>query len=104
MPNPMSATRDTTIISPAMQRFARMNIELMNLKTNLSRLDAFIGTPAYEELPTVEKSDLCFQANAMRDYQTILQRRVDRALSVVEEGGDQSSDKADPNTPIEAKK
>lgn len=58
---------------------ARARQELSELTDKIGKLDAFIsGKVHFQALSSDEQNDLIAQANAMRDYQRVLQNRVNR--------------------------
>ena len=56
----------------------RLHAERDELAARLEKLDAFIGSLASLALSFYEKEDLSLQADVMRRYLTILNRRISR--------------------------
>ena len=57
----------------------RMAAEMEPLYDRLEKLKTFIRTPAFAELPVVERHDLAEQCHAMDRYCSILKQRLNRA-------------------------
>lgn len=60
----------------------RLRIELDELKERADKLEIFLGTSStFHQLGTVEQEDLREQYVLMRQYQSILERRLARILN-----------------------
>lgn len=56
----------------------RLFEEYTGLQAKLTKLDLFMVTEEFQELPEVDRKDLAEQRGHMKDYETVLGRRVSR--------------------------
>jgi hypothetical protein len=76
--SPTAAFEDGyTLITPSTFR-SRLLEEHAELQTRVQKLEAFFGTPVFDGLPEIDRSDLRIQRICMRDYLKVLDRRVSR--------------------------
>jgi len=58
----------------------RLLNEQFELKERAGKLNGFLGTPAFDGLPQIDREDLKEQLAHMRAYETVLDRRINRLV------------------------
>lgn len=64
---------------PFPSHLMRMILEYIELRDRLNKLERFIGGKKYEELPEGDQNDLVMQGYGMREYLSVLSRRLNSA-------------------------
>ena len=59
----------------------RLKVEHKELMERINKLEPFLVTDSFEQLPIIDRTDLRMQLSVMQTYSSILRRRLERLSS-----------------------